>query len=223
MQHEHKKLLRFASSSSLESFCKRVNNLSLKTGAFSTCFTIEQKSSSKKKFQKWKEKLLWMVHYYYYSLLQLSSSLHHHHQFASLRKDAQKDQEYLAREAHYLQSIATAVDMSWNKNLYFYPLFSLQWTHWAGALPPGRPAAAVYWKAATCSPLCCWGAKRCDNNGSSGTLRICSIDRSVTQNTEEESESPHWHTVESKVLIHCTRQRLMKHGSWSVLTVHGIW
>ena len=31
-----------------------------------------------------------------------------HHQFASLRKDAQRDQEYLAREAHYLQSIATA-------------------------------------------------------------------------------------------------------------------
>ena len=38
----------------------------------------------------------------------LSSSLHQY-QFASLRKDAQRDQEYLAREAHYLQSIATAV------------------------------------------------------------------------------------------------------------------
>ena len=36
-------------------------------------------------------------------IFQISSSIH---QFASLRKDALRDQEYLAREAHYLQSIA---------------------------------------------------------------------------------------------------------------------
>merc|ERR1719464_1968479 len=35
----------------------------------------------------------------------------HQYQFASLRKDAQRDQEYLAREAHYLQSIATIVPL----------------------------------------------------------------------------------------------------------------
>ena len=39
----------------------------------------------------------------------------HQYQFASLRKDAQRDQEYLAREAHYLQSIATAD--RWNTDI----------------------------------------------------------------------------------------------------------
>merc|ERR1711988_1693592 len=38
----------------------------------------------------------------------ISSSLH---QFASLRKDAQRDQDYLTREAHYLQSLANGLSL----------------------------------------------------------------------------------------------------------------
>ena len=47
-----------------------------------------------------------MIHYdrFFFSA-QISSSIH---QFASLRKDALRDQEYLARESRYLQSIAVA-------------------------------------------------------------------------------------------------------------------